>query len=171
MRSRMQVLWFGGHAAGRRHCARTVALATLLACALAACSVLPKDTPASDEQRVIAQLAQYEDAIRKFDATRAAALFDEAGELVNPGVPPVHGRAAIRVFLEPYASYKVISNSVKAESTSVAGSLATQVGTYAQSVAGPDGKIFEVKGRFRATWARQPDDRWLLMRMQTTTSK
>jgi uncharacterized protein (TIGR02246 family) len=125
-------------------------------------------TPVGPENDVLARLSLYEDGIRRMDFNQVADLFAPEGEVVNPGGAPVRGRETIRRFLRSFAGYKVVENTVRAESTRIDGSSAHQVGTYTQAVVVPGGTTVHVRGRFAADWQREGAGPWLLVRMATT---
>lgn len=122
----------------------------------------------SAERRILAQLAKYEDGVRRMDFDDVADLFVANGKVVNPGRPEVEGRELIRVFLKSFSGYKVIENTDHADSTVVEGKSAQQTGTYAQTVTIPEGDTVHVKGRFEAWWVLDYDGEWRLARMETT---
>lgn len=143
--------------------------------AFAACSNRPRktsETPAaSPEAQVIAQLANYEGALRQMNYDQVADYFAKTGEIENPGSPSVQGREAIRKFLKSFAGFRILESTARAESTIVDGHSARQAGAYAQTVIIPGGNTVRVRGRFEAHWSQESDGQWRLTRMQTTPSQ
>jgi ketosteroid isomerase-like protein len=154
------------------------ACAALLACAApepAAPAPTPEQLAAQAREQardqVLAQLARYEDGIRRMDSATVASLFDAAGEIDHAGGTPIRGPMAIKTFLDSYATYRVVSHVNRARSTIVAGDRATQSGDYDQTVISPEGKSLHAAGTFEATWARQADGGWRLLRMHTEQAR
>jgi uncharacterized protein (TIGR02246 family) len=123
---------------------------------------------ASPEADVRAALQRYVRLVQKMDHAGIAAMFAPDGEVVNPGRDPIKGRAAIQAFLEQFAGYRVLSETMVPRTTTVDGSRATQTGTYRQRVRGPDGKVIEVSGGFVLDWIRDSSGVWLIQRAATT---
>jgi uncharacterized protein (TIGR02246 family) len=127
-------------------------------------------TAPADEHEVEMALTHYAHLVETMDHAGIARLYAENGEIVNPGQPPIHGRAAIEVFLRQFADYKVQHHEVHATKTVVDGDHARQEGTYQQRVRVPDGQVVEVSGQFTAEWIRE-DGQWHILRMGTTPAK
>ena len=121
-----------------------------------------------EKEDVEAALRRYGDLVLAMDHAGIAALFEPEGEIVNQGRPPIHGRAAIETFLSGFAGYRVLENDIGADTTTIRGDTAEQVGTYRQRVRAPDGREISVTGGFDALWARAPSGAWLIRRMGTT---
>jgi hypothetical protein len=67
-----------------------------------------------------------------------------------------------------FPEFKVLEESILADSTVVEGNSANQVGPFRQRVTVPNGQTVEVAGRFKAEWVRGSSPRWLIWRMETT---
>lgn len=95
-----------------------------------------------------------------------AANYAEEGELMLPGLAPLHGRNAIRDFLQPMVeSIEVESVEMSTTLLKTHGDTADQWGTYRQ-MAGEKGKAKqEYKGRYAALWQRDTDHQWRLLRL------
>ncbi len=146
-----------------RHLTITLRLSgLLLAVALAGCVSRP-----APERAVDVALENYVQLLRRQDAAALSELFAPDGSLGHAGQAPIVGPAAIRAFLESFASYKVVAHAMPVTSVSVEGNHVTQVGTYSQTVRTPDGRTIQVNGIFVAEWERQSDGRWLIRRMRT----
>lgn len=122
---------------------------------------------AADSAAVTAGLARYERLTLDMDHAGIAGLFSPEGEIANPGTTPIHGREAIRRFLEGFSDYHVIENRLVADSLRLAGDLVFQSGTYDQRVRVPKGDTLQVRGRFDATWVRTDSSGWRILRMGT----
>ncbi len=112
-------------------------------------------------------MRRYASLIQKADAVSVSESYTEDGELIEPGMEPLKGRAAIRGFLESSGSRRIESSEMKPEVTEVSGDGAYQWGTYAQRVVLPGKPAAEFRGRFVAQWSRQADGRWLIRRLLT----
>jgi len=146
-----------------------LALPALLASAACAPRARPA-APATPEQDVQAALAHYADLVQKMDSPGIAAMFAPDGEIVNPGQTPVHGPAAIEAFLKQFEGFKVLSETMTADTTTVTGASAVQTGSYRQTVRTPDGQTLNVSGGFEAEWIRDAAGVWRLRRLGTKPS-
>jgi ketosteroid isomerase-like protein len=146
-----------------------------LACILACCSALvgcaTKVDTRADKAAVEAGLQRYSRLLIAMDSTAIAAMFTADGEVVNPSQPPVHGREAIRKFIDGFSDFHVLSNSDVPSSTLIDGSTAEQLGNYHQSVRSPQGHLFEVSGRLEIEWVKDPSGQWLIQQLATFPSK
>jgi uncharacterized protein (TIGR02246 family) len=120
---------------------------------------------ASDRRAVEFALERYSNLVLVIDHAGIAALFAPDGELVTEGQPAVRGPEAIDKHLATFKDYHVKSNVIRADSTSVFGSRATQIGRYRQRVELPSHETVEVSGRFEARWIKKSDGRWLFERL------
>lgn len=141
--------------------------AALLSLVLVLCGCASHADTKLRQAEVRERLAQYASLLQAMDAEGVAAMFAPDGEIVNPRQPPVHGRAAIRKFLEGYADFKVLSNEDRADSTLIDGDTSEQLGTYHQRVRTPDGRVIEVSGRFEFAWVRDASGVWLIQQAAT----
>ena len=150
----------------RRSLAACVACLSLMACTQPRRAAAPAgDT--TEVARVDAQLARYAAAVRRMDTAQVAELFAADGEVENGGEVPIRGPAAIKSFLDTFSDYRVLSHTNIARNTNINGDHATQTGDFDQTVIIPQGGTVHVSGTFVATWTRQADGGWLLLRMQT----
>ncbi len=122
------------------------------------------------QQQVVAQLAKYEDAIRRMAYDEVAALYAVNGEVAHNHDIPVKGRETIRQYLASFSDYKVLANRIQAQATEVSGNVAHQVGVYAQHVITPANETLHVSGRFRAFWQRLDNGNWQIIRMHTMSA-
>ncbi|HUI30488.1 MAG TPA: nuclear transport factor 2 family protein [Candidatus Acidoferrales bacterium] len=130
---------------------------------ISACSA---SKSAADAVRLKGALQRYQDLILHMDNDGIADLFAEQGELDNPGESPIQGRESIRKFLKSFTEYKVVEESLDADSTAVAGASATQIVRYHQKVTVPSGKTVEVSGRMKINWIEK-GGRWLILREES----
>lgn len=126
--------------------------------ALAVFSLACAPAPARDDTRaeVNAALNRYMLLLRTAPPDSTAAFFTSDGQLLDPGMAPLIGPAAIRAFLEPIArAFTVSEATAHPEATEVYGdSAAYQWGTYHQA-AGPNGSPpANYDGRFVVSWRR-----------------
>jgi uncharacterized protein (TIGR02246 family) len=146
---------------------KPIAIAALLLLALVAAPATADD--ASSEREAGAALQHYVDVLRRQDAPGVALSFEPDGSMAHEGGTPIAGRAAIRAFLDSFASYKIMSHDMTVTSVAVAGDQLTQSGTYAQTVRTPDGQTLRVSGTFVAAWRHQADGQWLLWNLRTAS--
>ena len=149
--------------------------ATLAAIAAGCSSVAPNDTSPSvkaltAEEQVITALSRYRELIARMEPAAIALTFTEKGSVSHGEQNPISGRQAIQTFMASFADYKVVEYELKAASTLVENSSATQVGTYRQVVIIPAGQTIAVQGTFVAEWELQPGDNWLLRSMHTEST-
>ena len=138
-----------------------------VALSLAAC-VYP--TPSSPELVVSQRLAQYVELLRRQDAAALSGMFEPSGFMAHQGQPPVVGPAAIRAFLESFASYKVLSHQMQVSSVVARGTTVEQAGTYAQAVLTPEGRTLQVAGKLNAVWHQEPGGAWFIQGMLTASA-
>ena len=146
----------------RRLLGRAIPLALAAACHHATGAVRQQATSA--DAQLTAATRHYAELLRGAPADSVAAMYAPAGALVLPGRDPLRGRDAIREFLAPLAgATSVPLVEMMIDSLSVNGSVATTAGTYRQ-LAGPKGatpdQLREYRGRYHASWERQPDGAW-----------
>lgn len=123
------------------------------------------DTNASARAQVEAALQVYARLVKTADPAALAAQFAPDGELLEPGMGPLQGPAAIRAFLQSFGDVHVESTSMVSDSTQVWGRDALQWGSFEQRARIPKQPPSVSRGRFVAQWARQPNGRWLLRRL------
>jgi len=134
---------------------------------LAACTCHVATPAASDAARrdVESAMQLYTTLLRTGPVDAQVALFTQDGELLEPGMAPLHGRDAIKAFLAPIvAKYEVQSAASTSDAVEVFGDAAYQWGTYTQQ-AGERGKPgAEYTGRYVASWRREADGHWRIAR-------
>ena len=133
---------------------------------LAACTA-STSIPSSPEAAVSQRLAQYAEFLRRQDSFALSAMFEPSGFMAYQGQPSIVGRSAIQVFLESFASYKVLAYELQLKSAVVQGRTVEQTGTYAQSVLTPEGRTLQVGGTFTAIWQQEQSGQWLIQSMRT----
>jgi uncharacterized protein (TIGR02246 family) len=122
-----------------------------------------------DESQVTASLARYRNLILELQADRVADMFADDGELSHNGEKSYIGPRQISAFLKSFSGYKILKYELVAVSTAVEGENATQNGTYTQTVVAPEGNTIMAAGSFETAWRHQPDGRWLIKKMRTTS--
>ena len=131
---------------------------TLRCAACAAALSLVGNVSVAQTPTVEAALARYMSLLKTAPPESTAAFYTADGQLLEPGMAPLTGPAAIRAFLEPIArTVTVHEATATADRTEVFGdSVAIQWGTYHQ-VAGPNGSPPSTyDGRFVIEWRRTP---------------
>jgi uncharacterized protein (TIGR02246 family) len=126
------------------------------------------ESNATDVVVLDSALQHYANFVLHMQSDSIADLFLQDGEVVNPGEEPLKGRETIRDFLKSFTEYKVIAESMHADSTHINGTNATQVGHYYQKVTVPSGKTIEVSGHFKIEW-KKDQGTWLI-RLERTTN-
>jgi ketosteroid isomerase-like protein len=114
---------------------------------------------------VDAALAHYMVLLKSAPPESTAAFYTADGQLLEPGMNPLTGPAAIRAFLEPIARTVTVHEAVATPAvTEVYGdSIGYQWGTYHQ-VAGPkDAPPSTYDGRFVIKWRSTPTG-WRIVR-------
>jgi ketosteroid isomerase-like protein len=114
---------------------------------------------------VDAALAHYMMLLKSAPPESTAAFYTADGQLLEPGMNPLTGPAAIRAFLEPIARTVTVHEAVATPAvTEVYGdSIGYQWGTYHQ-VAGPkDAPPSTYDGRFVIKWRSTPTG-WRIVR-------
>ncbi|HVR38544.1 MAG TPA: DUF4440 domain-containing protein [Thermoanaerobaculia bacterium] len=122
-----------------------------------------------DDWQLRNAVRQYDDYVHAMDAAHIADMFVEDGEVAHAGQVLAHGRAGIRTFLESFNGVvRVEENDMTIETVTVHNDTATVTGTYKQASAVLEsGEVLRVRGKFESQWAKQPDGRWLMKRMET----
>lgn len=134
---------------------------------LAACTCQAAAPPASDAARhdVEAAMQRYTALLKTGPVDAQVALFTEDGELLEPGMAPLHGRSAIKAFLEPIvAKYEVQSATSTSDAVEVYGDVAYQWGTYTQRAGERGQPGADYTGRYVASWHREADGHWRISR-------
>jgi uncharacterized protein (TIGR02246 family) len=145
----------------------TRALPLLLAAAVvAAPPVVAAADPAQARREVEAAMQQYTALLKTGPPEALAALFTADGELLEPGLAPLHGPEAIRNFLAPvFTAVDVQEAATTSDEVDFHGDAAYQWGTYRQKVAEKGKPAKEYQGRYVAAWRRGTDGRWKLAKM------
>jgi ketosteroid isomerase-like protein len=143
----------------------------LVACGGTRISVTSESQTEQVAQREAASaLLQYEDLVRTQNSKAISQLFTPNGKLEHVGQVPIVGRESIELFLDSFASYKVLSHEMKLTSVSSSSTQVSQSGTYVQHVRTPEGKEITASGWFLLQWQRQPDGKWLIFSARTSSS-
>ena len=126
----------------------------------------PRPQATDDRARIEAATQHYAAMLRGAPVDSVVAVYAEDGELTIPGVGTLHGRKAIHDFLAPLASaVTVASADMVVDSLAITGNVAEARGHYAE-VAGPTGGASqEYRGTYHATWTRQADGQWRIVRL------
>ena len=143
------------------------AVSFLLATVACAPASRPPIGGASAAAEVDSALARYARFTLSMNSDSLAASFAPDGELVSEGQPPIVGPAAILTHLNSFSEYKVIADSLVADTTTADSASGRQVGRYWQRVRVPKGDTIEVRGGFEARWVRLAPREWRLQRLAT----
>lgn len=146
---------------------RTVFALAICVLAFVACQPEQPGTPVEEKtapEVIEARMQEYVKASRVVDVKAMAGFFSLTGELLEPGIPPIHGRDAILAFLRSFPGVVVDSASVKAETIEIFGGTALLWGTFHEKLSFPGQPTSEQDGKFVTEWKRQPDGAWLIER-------
>jgi len=122
--------------------------------------------PAVDTAAVVAQVAQVRTAWRQaalaHDAAGVAALYTDDAVFVGSDGQAVSGRAAIQEALAPFVAG--MSGMELSATHTVAGvDLASDMGTYSQTLQTPEGAEQSMTGSYLVVLRRQPDGSWKIL--------
>jgi ketosteroid isomerase-like protein len=92
-------------------------------------------------------------------------MYAPDGELLEVGMAPLEGPAAIAAFLASFTGVAVDSSAMSSDAVDVYGTAAMQWGTFAQVARVEGHGIVRSQGRFVAQWVKQHDGRWLIHRL------
>lgn len=146
--------------------------ASIITAFLNGCSSSHPSTGSGEANIVSLQqaLQHYSDLILHMDNDGIADLFTEQGEIINSGQPKIQGRESIRKFLGSFTEYKVVEESLQADSTAILGTRAIQIAHYHQKVTIPNGKTVDTSGGIKIDWVSE-DGRWLIIRVENLPGK
>ena len=96
------------------------------------------------------------------DVDRIISFWSDDATVFPPGAPVVHGKPAIRAFVQGSLAAPGFHISWRSDAASVSadGSLGYTTGTNALTVPGPDGKLMTVAGRGVSVWRRVAGGEW-----------
>lgn len=143
----------------------------LLLAILAACSAetrRPAVPAADDAARAAVQAAQdhYIAMLKRVNSDSVTMMYTEDGELLEPGMKALSGRAAIHAFLAPFDGKTVVDTVIsRTDAIEVHGSTSYLWGSYHQVARMPPQPAGTYDGRFVAKWRLEPDGQWRLARL------
>lgn len=96
------------------------------------------------------------------DIERIVSFWSDDATVFPAGAPVVHGKPAIRAFVQESLATPGFHITWRSDQASVSadGTLGYTNGTNALTVPGPDGKLMTVAGRGVAVWRRLPGGDW-----------
>ena len=96
------------------------------------------------------------------DVERIVSFWSEDATVFPAGAPVVHGKPAIRAFVQQSLATPGFHISWRSDRASVStdGTLGYTTGTNALTIPGPEGKLTTVAGRGVAMWRRLPGGEW-----------
>jgi ketosteroid isomerase-like protein len=96
------------------------------------------------------------------DVERIVSFWSDDATVFPAGAPVVHGKPAIRAFVQQSLATPGFHISWRSDRASVStdGTVGYTTGTNALTVPGPDGKTMTVAGRGVAVWRRLPGGEW-----------
>lgn len=126
---------------------------------LAACQGADQDADREASRKsaraeVVGRVERYVAASRTVNPDSIAAFFAPDGELLEPGIPPIHTADSIRVFMGSFPGVVVESASVALDTVEMLDSSAYVWGTYFERLHFPGQPRSEQQGRFVMHWVR-----------------
>ena len=96
------------------------------------------------------------------DVERIVSFWSDDATVIPEGAPAIHGKAALRAFVEQSLAIPGFHISWKSDDASVSadGTLGYMTGTNAMTVPGADGKLVTMTGRAVSVWRRAPRGEW-----------
>jgi ketosteroid isomerase-like protein len=96
------------------------------------------------------------------DVERIVSFWSDDATVFPAGAPVVHGKPAIRAFVQESLATPGFHISWRSDEASVNadGTLGYTIGTNALTVPGPDGKLITIAGRGVAIWRRLRGGEW-----------
>ncbi len=96
------------------------------------------------------------------DVERILAYWTEDATIFPPSAPAVHGKAAIRDYVQKSLAIPGFQIQWRPASaaTSADGTLGYTTGENAVTVPGPDGKLITITGRYTTVWRRDRGSDW-----------
>jgi ketosteroid isomerase-like protein len=120
-----------------------------------------------DSASVSAALDRYTRLTVRMASDSIAELYAPDGILAATGRAPIRGPDSIRVFLEKFRDYHVLSDTMQADGLIIWGDTAWQSGVFHQHVTVPAGDTVFAHGRFLFMWVRVAGGEWRLQRAST----
>ena len=109
---------------------------------------------------IIRGRTQFVDAVRRGDATAAAAAYTLDAQLLAPSARPIVGREEIRAYWQAGIDAGVVDLSLVADEINQNDGLAYETGAYAVRLRPADGGVVE-RGHYVQVHRRQDDGSWL----------
>lgn len=110
----------------------------------------------TDEERIQTLVDRYHAAYAARDATGCAALYDEAGVILSPWEPPIHGPARIARTHENWFAEGETNKTMEIADLVVSGDIAVCVLHFAADLPGGE----KAEGTSLNSLTRQPDGEW-----------
>lgn len=127
----------------------------------AGCATAPRGEPARDSLlRADREWAAV--AGEGKDVERIVSFWSDDATVVPAGAPAIHGKAALRAFVQQSLAIPGFHIAWHADEASVSadGTLGYTTGTNAMTVPGADGKLVTLTGRAVTVWRRAPGGEW-----------
>lgn len=119
------------------------------------------DTRAADEQAIRKLDAEWSATAGKKDVDGAVAYYADDAILLPPNAPAAKDKAAIKnMWRGLLSAASAISWTPERVEVAQSGDLAYLTGSYAMTIAGPDGKPLQDKGKMVEVWKKQADGKW-----------
>ena len=112
-------------------------------------------------------MQKYNRYILHMDVDSIALLYAPDGELGKMA----KGRDSIRIFLDNFKKYKVLSQVSETNLINISRDTALQSGLYTQKVIVPVNDTVTVKGLFLTRWIWMDSTGWHIQRMETQPAK
>jgi uncharacterized protein (TIGR02246 family) len=119
---------------------------------------------AATKKAIAAANAKYGDAVAKGDAKTIRSLYTDNAYVLPPGMPAVHGGAAIEELWGGFFKAGAKAATLATEDVERSGDLAAETGTYTFTMQ-PEGKpAATTSGKYVVVWKHQKDGGWKLHR-------
>ena len=96
------------------------------------------------------------------DVDAIVSYWTDDATIYPSGIPPIHGKTAIRKFVKDSLATKGFHISWKPEKATLSsdGTMGYTAGTNSVTVPGPNGKLMTIAARYIAIWRRKHGGRW-----------
>ncbi len=127
-------------------------------------------TPASGSeearQEIARAWAEYREVLTRGDAEAFARAYTADAVLMEPNLEDIRGREALAAFAaRGFAGMKIVEVENTTWELDLEGDTAHELGTFAETVATPDGTTTRHRGRYAAVWKKEADGRWRIHRL------
>jgi ketosteroid isomerase-like protein len=149
----------------RSLCGSAVVVLLIASCAHSPEAANDDASVAATRAELVAAQELYQAALRATDVAAMAGCFAQDAELLEPGIPPIRTRAAIKEFLGSFPGVRVEVATANVETVEVFGDVAFLWGSFFERLAFPGQPVSEQRGSFVTEWRRTADGLWSIRRL------